>query len=117
MLLDLSQVSTPRSLTHSLKENDVPLKKDVIAHSDPKMKATILNEQFSRSSQSRPSLGKSLYPDMHTFSVKKEGVQKLLQGLNPHKAERPDRIPTRFLKEFAAQLTPAMTLIFQGRNT
>ena len=37
-----------------------------------------------------------------------------MQGLNPHKAEGPDHIPTRFLTEFAAELSPAMTLIFQA---
>ena len=35
-------------------------------------------------------------------------------GLNPNKAEGPDQIPTRFLKEFAVELTPAMTPIFQA---
>ena len=59
-------------------------------------------------------MGKSLFPDMHTFTVDKEGVRKLLHGLNPHKAEGPDHIPTRFLKEFATELSPVMTLIFQA---
>ena len=60
-------------------------------------------------------MGKSLFPDMHTFTVDKEGVRKLLHGLNPHhKAEGPDHIPARFLKEFATELSPVMTLIFQA---
>ena len=37
-----------------------------------------------------------------------------MQGLCPHKAEGPDHIPTRFLKEFVAELSPAMTLIFHA---
>ena len=96
-----------------------PLKKDGIAHSDPRIKATILNNQFSsvfseENPTNLPSMGKSLFPDMHTFTVDKEGVRKLLHGLNPHKAEGPDHIPTRFLKEFATELSPVMTLIFQA---
>ena len=96
-----------------------PLKKNGMAHSDPKIKATILNEQFCSvftedSSTNLPSMGDSPFPDMHDFNVNEEGVRKLLQGLNPHKAEGPDHIPTRFLKEFATELTPAMTLIFQA---
>ena len=96
-----------------------PLKKDGIANRDPKMAAIILNKQFisvftKGTPTALPPLGKSFHPDMHTFSVYKTGVQKLLQGLNPHKAEVLDRIPTRFLKEFAAELTPDMTPIFQA---
>ena len=56
----------------------------------------------------------SRFPDIHTFTVDKAGILKLMQDLNPHKAEGPDHIPTRFLKEFAAKLSPAMTLIFQA---
>ena len=51
---------------------------------------------------------------MHSFKVDQAGVFKLMQGLNPHKAEGPDHISTRFLKEFADELSPAMTLIFQA---
>ena len=51
---------------------------------------------------------------MHTFTVNKEGVQKLLHGLNLHKAEGHDHIPTGLLKEFATELSPVMTLIFQA---
>ena len=56
----------------------------------------------------------SRFPDIHTFKVDQTGVLKLMKGLNPHKAECPDHIPTRFLKEFAAQLSSARTLIFQA---
>ncbi|MCG7874753.1 MAG: hypothetical protein JAY78_00305 [Candidatus Thiodiazotropha taylori] len=96
-----------------------PLKKDGIAYSDPKVKATVLNEQFSsvfteETSTDLPTMGESQYPDVHTFTIDQAGVQKLMQGLNPHKAEGPDRIPTRFLKEFATELSPALTLIFQA---
>ena len=96
-----------------------PLRKDGIAHSDPRIKATILNEQFSsvfteETSVDMPAMSGSRFPDIHSFKFDQAGVLKLMQGLNPHKPEGPDHIPTRFLKEFAAELSPAMTLIFQA---
>ena len=95
-----------------------PLRKDGIAHSNPRTKATILNEQFSsvfteETSVDMPAMSGSRFPDIHLFKVHQAGVLKLMQGLNLHKAEGPDHIPTRFLKEFAAELSPAMTLIYQ----
>ena len=62
-----------------------PLKKDGIAHSDPKTKATILNDQFcgvftEETTTDLPTMGRSQYPDMHSFSVDQAGVQKLMQG-------------------------------------
>ena len=95
------------------------LRKDGIAHSDPRTKATILNEQFSsvfteETSVDMPAMSGRRFPDIHSFKVDQAGVYKLMQGLNPHKAEGPDQIPTRFLKEFATELSPAMTLIFQA---
>ena len=93
--------------------------KDGIAHSDPMTKATILNEQFSsvfteETSVDMPAMSGCSFPDIHTFKVDQASVFKLMQGLNPHKAEGPDHILTRFLKEFAAELSPTMTLIFQA---
>ena len=91
------------------------LKKDGIAHSDPKTKVTILNDKFSSVlRRDHHRLIGSQYPDMHSFTVNQVSVQKLTQNLKPHKAEGPDRIPTRFLKMFAVELSSAMTLMFQA---
>ena len=68
-----SQMTTPRSLTHSLKGKcasrgiATTLKKDGIAHRDPKLNATILNDKFSsvfskETSTNLPSMGKKLAP-------------------------------------------------------
>ena len=59
-----------------------------------------------------PAMSGSRFPGIHSFKVDQAGVLKLMQCLNPHKAECPEHIPTRFLKAFAAELSPAMTLIF-----
>ena len=48
------------------------------------------------------------------MNITVNGVYKLLAGLNPHKATGPDEIPTRTLKEAAAELSPAVTLLFQA---
>ena len=38
---------------------------------------------------------------------------KLLQNLDGHKAPGPDNIPARLLKDYAIQLAPMLTKIFQ----
>ena len=75
-----------------------PRWKQGIAHSDPKTKATILNEQFSNvfteeTSVYMPAISGSMFADIHSFKVDQAGVLKLMQGLNPHKAEGPDHNP------------------------
>ena len=45
------------------------------------------------------------------------GVKILLQGLKAHKASGPDNIPTRFLKEAANELAPALGLVFTASLT
>ena len=52
------------------------------------------------------------YPRMEDFSVTEEGVEKLLQRSNPHKASGPDMIPARLLKECSKDLVPILTTIF-----
>ena len=96
-----------------------PLKKDGITHVEAQAKAEILNEQFSsvftqENNSPLPDLGDSPYPDSPSITVTVKGVLKLLQGLNPHKATGPDNISSRFLREMAHPLAPALTLIFQA---
>jgi hypothetical protein len=95
------------------------LKKDGVGYSDPKTKAQLLNQQFSgvftREDETyTPTIDGDPYPPMHSFSVDEKGIKKLLLGLDPHKAQGPDNIPTRLLREFAAEIAPAITLVFQA---
>jgi hypothetical protein len=70
---------------------------------------------FTTENQSTlPSLGLSPHPDMHNFTVTAKGVYKLLRDLDPYKATGPDKIPTRFLKDYAEELSPSLALIFQA---
>ena len=45
--------------------------------------------------------------------VSKEGVTKLLKGLNPSKALGPDELHPRVLKELASMLGPVFAHLFQ----
>ena len=49
---------------------------------------------------------------MSQNSQSAEGVTKLLQGLNPYKASGPDNLLSKFLKEAASEVAPALQLIF-----
>jgi hypothetical protein len=59
-----------------------------------------------------PDLPAALPPQ--TFHV--EGVRKFTEDLNPHKAAGPDQISSKFLKEMAPSIAPALTLIFQASH-
>ena len=95
------------------------LKKDGLTVGDARGKAEVLNSQFSsvftkEDDAPLPDLGISSTPDAPNIQVGRNGVMKLLQGLKPHKATGPDEISSRFLKEMASPITPALTLIFQA---
>ena len=56
-----------------------PLRRDRVAHSDPQVKANILNDQFASAfteedTSSLPSLGPSPFPDVPAFEIGKAGV-------------------------------------------
>ena len=95
-----------------------PLLHDSVCHSDSTEKANILNHQFQsvftrEDLASLPDKGDSPFPSMPEIGVDTNGVRKLLEGLNPHKASGPDAIPPRVLKEAASELAPALSHIFQ----
>ena len=52
-------------------------------------------------------------PFMEDIAVSKEGVTKLLKGLNPCKALGPDELHPRVLKELATELGPIFAHLFQ----
>ncbi len=95
------------------------IKREGVTHSDPKVQSEILKDQFvsvftQEDSTVIPSKGESPHPDLPHITITSNGVTKLLSNLNPLKASGPDSIPTRFLKEIAHQLAPALTLLFQN---
>ena len=50
---------------------------------------------------------------MNDIAVSKDGVIKLLKGLNPSKALGPDELHPRVLKELATELGPVFAHLFQ----
>ena len=102
------------------KENSevVPLMKNGTVHSDSQAKADILNMQFSTvftigNASNAPSLGVSTYSELPHITVSVAGVRKLLEDIKPHKATGPDGIPTRLLKDYAPDLAPVLSHIYQ----
>ena len=79
-----------------------------MARNSPKKKADILNEQYDSvltlEKPVLPQLPDSPYPDMPNIHIDNNGVIKLLSGLNPSKANGPDLLPTRVLKEAATEI-------------
>ena len=97
------------------KKNDnsgvAPLKKNGIVHSDSQTKADILNTQFSTVFMKGGKINCDTLPDI---TVCETGVRKLLEAVKPHKATGPDAIPARLLKDYAAEIAPVLTLIYQS---
>ena len=79
----------------------------------------ILNDQFSseyttKDMTSFPDLGPDIATSVPPLRISEKGVQKILEGLNPHKATGLDQISSRCLKEMASSIVPALTLIYQA---
>lgn len=51
-------------------------------------------------------MGEADFPEMNTIIISEEGVLKLLNGLQIHKATGPDGLPTRLPKYLACDLAP-----------
>ena len=108
-------------IKHSKSNNSgiSPLKENGTLFSDPKKKAEILNNQFQsvfskdtnpNDTQTQPD---KLFPDMPDIQITEPGVLKLLLNLKPHKAQGPDNISPKILKELAVEISPSLTLIFK----
>ena len=95
-----------------------PLKSNGKLISDSKAKAEILIQQFKSvftidKSTAIPQTTKHIDEPILKLTIRENGVDKLLQDINPSKASGPDEIPNRILKECASQITPSLTVIFQ----
>ena len=84
-------------------------------------KANLLNDHFSSvftksniPSDQIPSLENNPYPVITPLLIEENSVRLLLQNLDSHKAQGPDGIPARFLKETSNHIAPALTLIFNA---
>ena len=68
---------------------------------------------FTKSEHSQVPLLDRSAPFMEDIVVTKEGLTKLLKGLNPSKALGPDELHPRVLKELATELGPVFAHLFQ----
>ena len=68
---------------------------------------------FSKNEHTQVPLLDRSAPFMNDIAVSKDGVIKLLKGLNPAKALGPDELHPRVLKELATELGPVLAHLFQ----
>ena len=59
-------------------------------------------------------VGKDPKPSIGSLVVSLKGVVKQLSLLKPNKASGPDEIPSWFLKEYAHEIGPTLTALFQA---
>ena len=94
-----------------------PLRENNTMKIADKVKARILNHQFSSvfsiDDQKTPEIKSPRTSDMDDIIITTGGVKKLLDDLNVYKANGPDVIPARMLKETSNEITEAMTLLFK----
>ena len=60
-----------------------------------------------------PSMSHPKYPNIENITISIEGVEKLLDNINIHKASGPDKIPNIIHKTSSKKLSPAQANIFQ----
>ena len=81
-------------------------------------KSEILNSQFSsvftkEDRENNPKMGSGPKPGLGPLIISEHGVLKQLSSLSPNKVYDPDQIPPWFLKDYAAEIAPTLTDIFQ----
>ena len=99
----------------------IPILKDGEAEiTDSKMKAELLSKQyetvFTEEDTSKRLPDATQYPveRIEDLNVSVVGVQNLLNSLNPKKANGPDQLPIRILKETANEIAPILHVIFMA---
>ncbi len=109
------------SFIKSLRRDNMgiaPLKDGDGVASTASDKAEILNNQFSSVFTSEPpgdlpDIDGPDQPTMPDINISTNGILKLLNSLNPHKAQGPDGIPPRILKDHAPLIAPMLQCVFQ----
>ena len=96
---------------------------------DPASKSNILNRQFKsafsanskftnkefiKSKRMDPSIK---HQTMKPFNITTNGITKLLKNLNPYKAQGPDNLSPRILKELADEISPLQLIYTKSLDT
>lgn len=106
----------------SLKKDNsgvAPLKEGSVLHCNSRKNANILNRQYKSAYTkedltSVPELDQETLPSVTPIRFSVDGVLKLLQKLEPNKAQGPEGISPRILKELAPDIAPALTRVLQA---
>ena len=94
------------------------LKNNEVLAETAEQKAEMLNNQFTsvfttENSTNMPSKGNSPFQPMKDIKISEKGVEKALNRLNPSKANGPDKVPVRILKETTNIIAPILAKIYQ----
>ena len=95
------------------------IKNNGILYHDSKTKAELLNHKFKSvftmddDTDHLPTMSHPKYPNIENITISIEGVEKLLDNINIHKASGPDKIPNIILKTCSNEISPALANIFQ----
>ena len=95
------------------------LKMDGKSVSDPRDKANTLNKQLESVFTREGLLNDDLLPDqspqptMNDIGITEQGVRKMLEKLNVHKAQGPDEIDPQILKNLVSTIAPILTVIYR----
>ena len=81
------------------------------------MKAELLSKQYETvftedTSKRLPNATQHPVEGIEDLHISVVGVQNLLTSLNPKKANGPDQLPVRILKETAVEIAPILHVIF-----
>ena len=89
-------------------------------YSDSTKKASILARQFRSmfpvddDASANTHLHDPSLPPILDVSISKQGIKKLLQGVDPRKASGPDQIPCCMLQELHEEINPVFTALFKN---
>ena len=95
------------------------IKNDGIFCHDSKTKADLLNHKFKSvftmddDTDHLPTTSHPKYPNIEDITISIEGVEKLIDNINIHKASGPDKIPNIIPKTCSMEISPALANIFQ----
>ena len=86
--------------------------------SDKLAKSNIIDEHFkpvftNEGISTMLRLSKSSYPTISHITIDASGVEKLPRKRNPHRDTGLDAIPAHLLCELSAEVTPALSFVFQ----
>ena len=120
MLRQTPEISIGTSINQKKDTQGIPpLKRKIgkgVAHSDLE-KAEEFNGQFTdvfnKNEHTQVPLLDRSAPFMNDIVISKDGVIKLLKGLNPSNALGPDELHPRVLKGLATELGPVFAHLFQ----